>query len=86
MADTMTSQNINLSSWDTLYMYIYIYVLACQNGLMKHIQVFREALRYFIFSFPCITTQLLQSESNNAHSCINATMLQHTSSFMFRNV
>jgi hypothetical protein len=25
MTDTMTSQNIDLSSWDTLYIYIYIY-------------------------------------------------------------
>jgi hypothetical protein len=45
----------------------YIYVLPCQNGLMEHIQVYREVLSYFIFSFLCITTQLLQFESNNAH-------------------
>ena len=25
MTDTMTSQNIDLSSWDTLYIYIYLY-------------------------------------------------------------
>ena len=27
MTDTVTSQNIDLSSWDTLYIYIYIYVI-----------------------------------------------------------
>jgi hypothetical protein len=26
MTDTITSQNIDLSSWDTLYIYIYIYI------------------------------------------------------------
>ena len=63
-----------------------VYILDCQNGLMAHIQVFREVLRYFIFSFLCITTQLLQFESNNTHSCIKSTVVQHTNSFMFRNM
>ena len=31
MTDTMTSQNINLSSWDTLYIYIFIYLLIYLN-------------------------------------------------------
>ena len=31
MTDTMTSQNINLSSWDTLY--IYAYLISTQSNL-----------------------------------------------------
>jgi len=34
MTDTMTSQNIDLSSWETLYIYIYIYIYICMYVCM----------------------------------------------------
>jgi len=49
--------------------------------VVKRMQVFRGVLGYFIFSFLCITFQLLQFETANAHSFIKATVLQRTSSF-----
>jgi len=79
MTDTMTSQNIDLSSWDALYIYIYI---KCRMETIPSIQTnedrFRYSQKYYnqysaITTFQIIFSHALQCNAmlSNVIPCIN---------------
>jgi hypothetical protein len=52
MTDTMTSQNIDLSSWDTLYI---TKCTKCLNFIYRHSQVFNVVSSYHAADVPSLS-------------------------------